>query len=60
MRDAESALERQRVLTETNDGGGKPRWPSVVRGEYQGRMGEMWRKCGERLGRKVNGGPWWV
>lgn len=50
----------QRVLKESSDGNEKPRWPSVVKGEYHTRMDEMWRKCGERLGRELNGGPWWV
>lgn len=43
-----------------DDGCDKPRWPSVVRSEYAARMDEMWRKCGERLGREVNGGRWWA
>lgn len=38
----------------------KARWPSVVRGEYDERMEEMWRMCGERLGREIKGGRWWV
>lgn len=38
----------------------KARWPSVVRGEHDERMEEMWRLCGERLGRDIKGGRWWV
>lgn len=60
MSESEREIETQRVLKESSDGNEKPRWPSVVRGEYHTRMDEMWRKCGERLGRKLNGGPWWV
>lgn len=56
----EREAEIQRVLKESSDGDEMPRWPSVVSREYNARMEEMWRKCGERLGRKVRGGHWWV
>lgn len=36
-----------------------PRWVSVVDGDYATRMREMWQKCGQRLGRDVQGMPWW-
>lgn len=49
-----SASEEERGGTE------KVRWPSVVRSEYHERMEEMWRLCGERLGREIEGGRWWV
>lgn len=52
--------EMQRVLKESSDDDERPRWPSVVSREYHARMEEMWQKCGERLGRKVRGGHWWV
>lgn len=59
------SVESAEVSTEdvrVNDEGGKdpPRWPSAVKSEYGARMEEMWRKCGEKLGREVRGGRWWM
>lgn len=55
-----SDLLMEREVVKDEGGKDSPRWPSVVRSEYAARMEELWRKCGERLGREVRGGRWWV
>lgn len=39
--------------------GDKSRYVDLVREEFGGRMGDMWRKARARLGREPHGGQWW-